>query len=307
FKRGKSLPEAYYLLDGSLDLIDSNFNTSSISAGSPEALCALNSDPVTAVTARATSRVLAFAINREHLSRLVTYSQSSPQLSSERAPGADAIELMEDDDWFERLLDSHLFSRIPMAHVQQLFTRLRSIPVKAGEKIMREGERGDYFYVLASGNAVITNALGTIRVDLTPGMSFGEEAILGKTPRNATITMLTDGVIKRLTEEDFNELIRRPVMQYIEASAVEALSESFTVLDVKMPIEFRCGHYPGAINMPLARLRDQLKDLATSKLYLVPDDAEGRAEIAAHILCQAGFNVRIIKGAAEVIYGERAG
>ncbi|HMY38990.1 MAG TPA: cyclic nucleotide-binding domain-containing protein [Marinagarivorans sp.] len=307
FKRGKSLPEAYYLLDGSLDLIDSNFNTSSISAGSPEALCALNSDPVTAVTARATSRVLAFAINREHLSRLVTYSQSSPQLSSERAPGADAIELMEDDDWFERLLDSHLFSRIPMAHVQQLFPRLRSIPVKAGEKIMREGERGDYFYVLASGNAVITNALGTIRVDLTPGMSFGEEAILGKTPRNATVTMLTDGVIKRLTEEDFNELIRRPVMQYIEASAVEALSESFTVLDVKMPIEFRCGHYPGAINMPLARLRDQLKDLATSKLYLVPDDAEGRAEIAAHILCQAGFNVRIIKGAAEVIYGERAG
>ena len=37
FKRGKSLPEAYYLLDGSLDLIDSNFNTSSIGAGSPEA------------------------------------------------------------------------------------------------------------------------------------------------------------------------------------------------------------------------------------------------------------------------------
>lgn len=308
FKRGKSLPEAYYLLDGSLDLIDSNFNTSSISAGSPEALSALNSEPVTAVTARATSCVLAFAINREHLARLVSYSLSNPQAAAaERIYGTDGAEVVEDDDWFERLLDSHLFSRIPMAHVQQLFTRLRSIPVKAGEKIMREGERGDYFYVLASGNAVITNALGTIRVDLSPGMSFGEEAILGRTPRNATVTMLTDGVIKRLTEEDFNELIRRPVMQYIDAAAVEAMAEPFTVLDVKMPIEFRCGHYPGAINMPLSRLRDQLKDLAHGKLYLVPDDAEGRAEIAAHILCQAGFNVRIIKDAAGVIYGQQAG
>lgn len=307
FKRGKSLAENYYLLEGSLDLIDSNFNTKALVAGCEEALGALNNEPVTAVTARATSRVLAFAINRDHLGRLVNYSQSAPHQAQERSRNLTTADVVEDDDWFEKMLDSHLFSRIPMAHVQQLFTRLRSIPVRAGEKVMREGEHGDYFYVLASGNAVITNALGTIRVDLSPGMAFGEEALLGKTPRNATVTMLTDGVIKRLTEEDFNELIRRPVMQYIETKDVEAMGEPFTVLDVKMPIEFRCGHYPGAINIPLARLRDQIKTLPSNKMILVPDDAEGRSEIAAHILCQGGFNVRIIKDAAKVIYGEQAG
>ena len=137
FKRGKALPESYFLLEGSLDLIDSNFDTRSLAAGCTEAMSTLNNEPITAVTARATSRVLAFAINRDHLARLVTYSQSTPQLSSERSKGAVFTELVEDDDWFERLLDSHLFSRIPMAHVQQLFTRLRSIPVKAGEKVMR--------------------------------------------------------------------------------------------------------------------------------------------------------------------------
>ena len=138
--------------------------------------------------------VLAFAINREHLSRLVSYSQSNPRAAAaERIYGADGAEVVEDDDWFERLLDSHLFSRIPMAHVQQLFTRLRSIPVKAGEKLCAKARQGDYFYVLASGNAVITNALGTIRVDLSPGMSFGEEAILGRTPAMPRLPCLPMG------------------------------------------------------------------------------------------------------------------
>lgn len=309
FKRGKSLSEVYFLLEGSINLIDHNFDSRSLSAGTLETAGAINSDEaVTSVTARATTDVLAFAMNREHLQRLVEWSQAPDSGANAGAQGlsteegfADDVD-PEDDDWFDRLLSSHLFSRIPMAHVQQLFTKLRSIPVKAGEKVMREGERGDYFYVLAKGSALITNALDTVRLELSPGAAFGEEALLGSTIRNASVTMLTDGIIKRLNEEDFNTLIRRPVMRYIENAEVEALTQPFSCVDVKMPIEYRAGHYPGAVNIPLARLRESLSELAEHRLYLIPDDAEGRADIAAHLMCQAGFDARIIKNAAEVIF-----
>ena len=82
-------------------------------------------------------------------------------------------------------------------------------------------------------------------------------------------------------------------MQYIDAAAVEAMAEPFTVLDVKCPLNFAAVITPAPSICPGPPARS-IKDLAHGKLYLVPDDAEGGAEIAAHILCQAGFNVRIV-------------
>ena len=308
FKRGKELPEAYFLLEGSIDLIDHNFNSQSLAAGTPQAREALNPESVSSVSARATSEVFAFCVNRELLDHCQQLNEARQQGASTVAPAVaegDIVTPLEDDDeWFNQLLSSPLFAHIPFTQVQQLFTKLRSIPVKAGEKIMQEGERGDYFYVLAKGQALITNALGSVNVTVMPGTPFGEEALLGGTPRNASVTMTRDGIIKRMTEEDFNQLIRGRIIQYLDAKAVEALTEPFTCIDVKMPIEFRVGHYPGSINIPLARLRERLSTLADKRLYLIPDDAEGRAEIAAHLLCQAGFDARIIKNAAAVIYGE---
>ncbi len=311
FKRGKPLAEAFYLLEGAIDLIDHNFDSRKLISGTEEAAASLNPESVSTFSARATSDVLVFTVNREQLDNWLKWSQvpeSAPlatqPLDSLGSPEVEQEEEEEDEDiWFDHLLNSHLFAGIPMAHVQQLFTKLQTIPVKAGQKIMREGERGDYFYVLGKGSALITNALGTVNVELKPGMSFGEEALLGRTPRNASVTMTRDGIIKRMTEEDFNQLIRVRVIQYLDHEGVEALTEPFACIDVKLPIEYRAGHYPGAINIPLARLRGGIKQLAAQQLYLIPDDSAGRAEIAAHLLCQAGFNTRIIKGASDHIYG----
>jgi CRP-like cAMP-binding protein len=300
FKRGKELVDAYFLLEGTLDLIDHQFASVELQAGSPEALEAVNPAGMTQVTARATTPVLGFSINRDYLTRLLSYSVSG---DARYSTPESAAQLLDDDAWFGRLLESHVFAQMPMAQVQQLFTRLRAIPVKAGEKIIREGEQGDYFYVLAKGQALITNALGTLKLHLNPGAFFGEEALLGKALRNASVTMLTDGVLKRLNEADFDELVRQPSMQYIPVEDVEKLAEPFCCIDVKMPVEFRLAHFPGAINIPLARLREQARELESEHLYLIPDDADGRSEIAAHILCQRGLSVRIIKDARQMILG----
>jgi CRP-like cAMP-binding protein len=60
-----------------------------------------------------------------------------------------------------------------------------------GEALVREGEPGDAFIVLATGAVEVT--VGGEPMDrLGPGSGFGEIALLQRSPRTATVTALTD-------------------------------------------------------------------------------------------------------------------
>jgi CRP-like cAMP-binding protein len=80
-------------------------------------------------------------------------------------------------------------------------TRLVSVPVRAGEVVIRAGEPGDRFYIVASGELQVT-ADG---VDTTIGESdyFGEIALLRDVPRTATVRALGDGQLYALERDDF--------------------------------------------------------------------------------------------------------
>jgi len=53
---------------------------------------------------------------------------------------------------------------------------------------------------------------------------------------------------------------------------------------------------PGSVNVPLSRLRAAIPKLGDSNnVYVVPDDAGSRADIAAHLLCQAGYDAFILR------------
>jgi CRP-like cAMP-binding protein len=45
--------------------------------------------------------------------------------------------------------------------------------------------------------------------ELKEGDAFGEEALVADTVRNATVVMKTDGMLLRLSKQDFNELLLR--------------------------------------------------------------------------------------------------
>ena len=68
---------------------------------------------------------------------------------------------------------------------------------RAGDVVIREGEPGDLFYVIESGEVEI---LGTT---FGPGESFGEIALLRDVPRTATVTALTDVELITLTRDNF--------------------------------------------------------------------------------------------------------
>jgi MFS family permease len=94
-----------------------------------------------------------------------------------------------------------MFAPLPVSAKEYMATRLVSVPVRAGEVVIRAGEPGDRFYIVASGELQVT-ADG---VDATIGESdyFGEIALLRDVPRTATVRALGDGQLYALERDDF--------------------------------------------------------------------------------------------------------
>src|SRR5919106_639189 len=134
-----------------------------------------------------------------------------------------AISLNDTDNWMVRILRSGTFARISSASLQNIFMRMESVSVRAGDIIIKQGDDGVYYYIIESGHCVVSRlpVRGKIPIklaDLGPGDSFGEEALIAGTPRNATVEMLTDGQLMRLQASDFNEFIKEPLLQGVSCA-----------------------------------------------------------------------------------------
>lgn len=96
-------------------------------------------------------------------------------------------------------LDMQRSERMARAHFRQ------------GEIIIRQGEIGDRFYVIESGEVeVVSEIPGKTEQRLTTlgkGQSFGEVAILKDTPRTATVRCLTPVDVITVGRHDFQSLV----------------------------------------------------------------------------------------------------
>jgi MFS family permease len=94
-----------------------------------------------------------------------------------------------------------LFAPLPLATVETL--ALRAVPrvMVADEVVLRAGDVGDHFYVIAEGTVEV-QAGATVRPE-GPGEYFGEIALLRDVPRTATVVATSDGLLFTLAREDF--------------------------------------------------------------------------------------------------------
>lgn len=293
FKRGKELDESYYLIEGSLDLIDAQFVITSLEAKSEACRSPLSGSSPTQVSARAKSSVKLLCVERDFLDLVMVWSESGD--SDVNLHGDD-----DDNDWMSYLLKAPLFAKIPPGNISQLFTRFSEQKVTANEVVIKQGERGDLFYVLKSGSATVIDTSGKILAALRPGDYFGEEALVGDTTRNATVKMLTAGKLMVLQKEDFKHLLHEPVTRFITAEELRARHKElppYQLVDVRLAVERRFQHVPGSRNIPLGHLRKALVDLDPQLAYIVTDDAGRRSDVAAQLLNQAGFETFILQHA----------
>jgi hypothetical protein len=92
--------------------------------------------------------------------------------------------------------------QLPVPSIEHLARGLRRSAVPAGTAVVRQGEPGDSFYVIADGRAEVVGDGAVVRT-LGPGGSFGEISLLHDVPRTATIRAATDLTLFELEREDF--------------------------------------------------------------------------------------------------------
>jgi len=95
-----------------------------------------------------------------------------------------------------------LFAPLSLGTLENVSRRLDEVEVSAGHAVVREGEPGERFYVIAEGEFEASNSRGTFPL-LGEGDVFGEIALLRDIPRTATVTARTDGLLYALDRESF--------------------------------------------------------------------------------------------------------
>jgi MFS family permease len=95
-----------------------------------------------------------------------------------------------------------LFAPLGAPSLEGLAHGLSELEVRAGTVVIREGEPGDRFYVVAEGE-LEAGAAGRRLRRLGRGEAFGEIALLRDVPRTATVTACTDARLYALDKPSF--------------------------------------------------------------------------------------------------------
>ena len=113
------------------------------------------------------------------------------RIDREMLPPADELAIVE---------GVPMFAPLSIAAKEHMAARLVEVPVTAGEVVIRTGDSGDRFYMVADGALEVTNG---VHAQAHRGDFFGELALLRDIPRTATVIATTRSRLYALEREDF--------------------------------------------------------------------------------------------------------
>ena len=301
FKAGQVDKKTVYILEGELQLSDATGGMTIIKGQSPAALHPVANEQPRQFSAFAKSEIRYIAIDNDLMDVLLTWDQTASYVVTEIDDANEEEE--SDNDWMTSILRSEIFMRIPPANIQKMFMRMEQIPALKGEVIVSQGAKGDYYYILQKGECEVIRSSpdGKKKLRLAvlkAGDGFGEEALICDSVRNATVRMVSDGSLMRLSQKDFNELLKEPVIEQMEfEQAAKLVNEGSAVwLDVRVENEYKASNIKGSTNIPLYLLRLRASKLDPAKKYIIYCNSGSRSATAAYLLSERGFDIAVLVG-----------
>jgi rhodanese-related sulfurtransferase len=280
-----------FLLRGEVLLMFEGGGTLVVVGGTGDGRLPLNRRQIPVSRARAISDAELVVLDDEVLDILVTFGQV--------AAGETAVKVARSIFSLANLR-AGMFASLPPARIDDLLARFERIGVRRGDAVIREGEEGDYYYVIESGRCQVERTVGGVSVtlaELKAGDAFGEEALASDARRNATVTAVTEGSLLRLGKRDFKELLAEPLLQRVSYSeGMARVASGATWLDVRYPSEYRYDRLPGAINVPLNEVRNSFAVLEPEREYVIYCQSGRRSSAAAFLFAQRGFQVSVLHG-----------
>jgi rhodanese-related sulfurtransferase len=298
FNLGDNDKKTIYLVEGSVDLVSEDKKKKQITVNQVSAFYPLSNLKPRRYTATSLGSIVIVEFSSEELERVVHWDHVAMMESMSNIEVHDASEEDSDLSWIFHMTSSPSIAQFPASNIASLFKAFKQLEVSAGQKIINQGEKGDCYYVIAKGTCevLVKQPDGHFeRVNiLGEGDTFGEEALLSNLPRNATVSMVTDGMLMALSKNDFNHLLKERILTWVKPS--DANSDKYIYLDVRTESEFRNDGLLGSINLPLQDLRLKNQTLDKDKKYLVYCDNGSRSSSAAYLLAERGFDVSVMKG-----------
>lgn len=281
-----------YLTSGQISLTFRSGTERIITAETNQARNALVPEQPRQATAVAKTPITVLVIDTDALEQVLhwddTYEINEIDLDEEE----------DGNDWMTMFLQSKAFLKLRAQNIQALMMRLEEIPVKAGQTIIKQGAEDGYYYIVKRGKCRVTrkpkqNSPEIEVAVLGVGAGFGEEALIMREPRSATVTMIDNGQLMRLSRSDFTRLLAEPLVQIVKYKDAAKNPKSIFI-DVRSYDEYVQDGISDSEHSPLAEMRAKINTFDNHKQYVMVSNDGGRASAAAFLLCQQGLDAVVL-------------
>ncbi len=299
FRVGDNDALSIFLLQGRVEL-EGEGNRIVVNAGTETARYALANLKPRRFSGRALTDASIMHVKSALLERLVAWDQMSK--SGVKGIHVEELDGGGDPEWFLHMLGNRIFMRIPTANIEALVNRFEPVPVQAGETIMEQGGSGHDYFIIRRGTCEVLRKAGAgapaVRIaERHPGEGVGEEALISNKPRDATVRMLTDGLVMKLNKSDFDLLMKEPLLDWLdERQVMSRIREGAVLIDVRLENEFKHGTLKGAVNIPLYLFRLRIDQLDENRHYIVFCGCGERSATAAFLLGVRGLRASAVRG-----------